>query len=319
MKDLPPAVLGATVTARARREQSMRQLRERISKLYIYNKMSTEKIAKEVGLGSRKAVEYHLKKIREEWKANTLRAFSDLRSEQLAELDRLYEEAINAWERSKTEKTTRVNKAKGPAGAGASPTSAEAATRTEEQVGNPAFLDLALKIAERKAKLLGTDAPTRIETSGPGGGPLQFALRADPKAVEERIADLDARRALEPPALSEQLAARRAGELPGEIIDVVSSPGPGAEPDASAPGPGLPSSAPGPSAEGSLSLSDSPPDPAPLERRPGPITPQPPIDTSSGSAVEKDADPTAHGEGVTGPPHVEGSPAGDAPDEGAGS
>jgi len=294
--------------------------------------MSTDQIAKVVGLGSRKAVQYHLVKIREEWKENTLRAFSDLRAEQLAELDRLYMEAILAWERSKTDKTTRVNKAKGPAGSGASPTSAEAATRTEEQSGNAAFLDLALKIAERKAKLLGLDAPTRIETSGPGGGPLQFALRAEPKAVEERIAELDARWVPADPALTGQIASMRSGPVtidaevlgpsdPGPGPDLsdaaAEAPGPGPGPAgpssqdlgpgpyASAPGPGSPSAPAGASDPAPLPLPEGPPDRDPLERRPGSDPPRSPSD----NLRENSRGPISEGENFSAPTEKTGAPA----------
>lgn len=55
---------------------------------------------------------------------------------------------------------------------------------------NPRHADTILKIMERKAKLQGLDAPTRIEQSGVGGNPIQ--LQAIPiidwsKATEEEI------------------------------------------------------------------------------------------------------------------------------------
>ena len=55
---------------------------------------------------------------------------------------------------------------------------------------NPRHADTILKIMERKAKLQGLDAPTRIEQSGVGGNPIQ--LQAVPmidwsKATEEEI------------------------------------------------------------------------------------------------------------------------------------
>ncbi|MHB8867449.1 MAG: hypothetical protein ACYC6T_08080 [Thermoleophilia bacterium] len=39
--------------------------------------------------------------------------------------------------------------------------------------GNPAAIDRVLKILERRARILGIDAPERRELSGPGGGPIQ--------------------------------------------------------------------------------------------------------------------------------------------------
>lgn len=39
--------------------------------------------------------------------------------------------------------------------------------------GNQGAVDRVLRIAERRAKLLGLDAPVRQEVTGPGGGPIQ--------------------------------------------------------------------------------------------------------------------------------------------------
>ncbi len=39
--------------------------------------------------------------------------------------------------------------------------------------GNPPAIDRVLKILERRARILGIDAPERREFSGPGGGPIQ--------------------------------------------------------------------------------------------------------------------------------------------------
>ncbi|HKJ76511.1 MAG TPA: hypothetical protein VKA64_04830, partial [Gammaproteobacteria bacterium] len=41
--------------------------------------------------------------------------------------------------------------------------------------GDPQAVEKALKVSERRARLLGIDAPTRGELSGPGGGPLEVS------------------------------------------------------------------------------------------------------------------------------------------------
>ena len=43
--------------------------------------------------------------------------------------------------------------------------------------GNPAAVDRMLKIQERRAKLLGLDAPAKQEVSGPDGGAIQIDAR----------------------------------------------------------------------------------------------------------------------------------------------
>jgi hypothetical protein len=41
---------------------------------------------------------------------------------------------------------------------------------------SPRVTDSILRIGERRAKLTGIDAPTRLEQSGPGGGPMEYDL-----------------------------------------------------------------------------------------------------------------------------------------------
>jgi hypothetical protein len=56
--------------------------------------------------------------------------------------------------------------------------------------GNPRVVDTLLRISERYAKLLGLDAPQRIETSGPGAGPIQTqdeALDFSKLSLEEKL------------------------------------------------------------------------------------------------------------------------------------
>lgn len=48
---------------------------------------------------------------------------------------------------------------------------------TNALAGEPGVVDRVLKIMERRAKLLGLDAPARAELSGPDGGPLETVAR----------------------------------------------------------------------------------------------------------------------------------------------
>ncbi len=43
--------------------------------------------------------------------------------------------------------------------------------------GDLDHVDRALKISERRAKITGIDAPTKVESSGPGGGPIQHEAK----------------------------------------------------------------------------------------------------------------------------------------------
>lgn len=54
--------------------------------------------------------------------------------------------------------------------------------------GNQGAVDRVLRIQERRAKLLGLDAPSKSEVGGPGGGPVEIA------GAKEALAALLARR-----------------------------------------------------------------------------------------------------------------------------
>lgn len=60
---------------------------------------------------------------------------------------------------------------------------------------NPRVVDTLLRIQERRARLLGLDAPTKWEGSGPDGGPIPVAVVDPQGALLKRIADM--RRRLE--------------------------------------------------------------------------------------------------------------------------
>ncbi len=65
---------------------------------------------------------------------------------------------------------------------------------------------LRLRIKERKAKLLGLDAPAKQEISAPGGGPIQ----TDVKVILDALNDPDTRDALD--ALSRRLESQPSGD-----------------------------------------------------------------------------------------------------------
>ena len=56
------------------------------------------------------------------------------------------------------------------------------------EAGQQTAVDRVLRIQERRAKLLGLDAPTKSEVGGPGGGPVEIA------GAKEALAALLARR-----------------------------------------------------------------------------------------------------------------------------
>jgi hypothetical protein len=59
--------------------------------------------------------------------------------------------------------------------------------------GDPAAVSVALRVSERRAKLLGLDAPSRRELSGADGGPIEIAPTIDLTRLSDAdLATLDA-------------------------------------------------------------------------------------------------------------------------------
>lgn len=93
-----------------------------------------------------------------EWKRQRLDNIDQYVTQELQKLDRMEVEAWEAWEKSKQEKETKSMRQTDNG------TSKE--LRKEDMYGNPKYLDLLLNIQQRRAKLLGYDAPVKIDLTG---------------------------------------------------------------------------------------------------------------------------------------------------------
>ncbi len=108
----------------------------RLTELYLKG-WSQRRIADELGT-THQLVYYHLKKIRAEWKAEALQNIDELQSRELAKLDKLESTYWEAWDRS-----FAMNGA-----------------------GKHDYLDGVMKAIDRRCKLLGLDAPVKLEHGG---------------------------------------------------------------------------------------------------------------------------------------------------------
>lgn len=103
---------------------------------------------------------------------------------QLAQARKIMAESWAAWERSKLAKA-RITRKKGGQG---EPTGE--AQSTEAQVGNVAYLRLAMEAMEREAKLLGLDAPQKHTPTDPSGT-TPYALTGESlETLQARVARL---------------------------------------------------------------------------------------------------------------------------------
>lgn len=138
----------------------------------------TEALNKEIAsrnLGytiSIQTVYYDMRQCLIEWKRDQLDNIEEYITQELRKLDNMEREAWAAWEASKLGKERTKNRTS------ARPrkvlTEEEKTgdwygydeTMNETSAGNPRFLDLALNIMQRRAKLLGIDKPIKIEIPG---------------------------------------------------------------------------------------------------------------------------------------------------------
>ena len=108
-------------------------------------------------------VYYDIQKLLISWKRDQLESIDQYVTLELQKLDKMETEAWNAWELSKQKKTKNKTKKAGNGLMGRQIMTEEA---TETTSGNPRYLDLLLNVQHRRAKMLGFDAPIKIDIPG---------------------------------------------------------------------------------------------------------------------------------------------------------
>jgi hypothetical protein len=119
-----------------------------------------------------------------QWRAAASRDVAEWIRLELEGLDDVERKAREAWERGigKKQKTVTERNVDGKGGG------SKARVETEDLNGDPRFLSIILDCQQRRAKLLGLDAPEKKEHTGPGGGPIQVEI--DDATRAERIVAL---------------------------------------------------------------------------------------------------------------------------------
>ena len=108
-------------------------------------------------------VYYDIQQMLIEWKRNQLESIDQYVTAELQKLDKMEVEAWSAWEMSKQSKKKNEVKKGGNGGLSRQIMTKEV---TETRCGNPRYLDLLLNIQQRRAKMLGFDAPIKIDIPG---------------------------------------------------------------------------------------------------------------------------------------------------------
>jgi hypothetical protein len=142
--------------------------RETIARLRLRCR-TLQQIADETGL-SHATVKREMRLIEAEWREAAREDIATVKARELQKLDDLEAEARAEWERSKLDWQKRVveDKPVGTRGGGGRAAKVE----TGGQCGDPRYLNVLLSIQERRAKILGSDAPTKIAPTNPDGTEL---------------------------------------------------------------------------------------------------------------------------------------------------
>ena len=104
-----------------------------------------------------------------EWKRQRLQNIDDYVTQELRKLDRMEVALWTAWEESRTGKRREKNRTSAKPRKVLTEEEKTAdwygydETQTETSAGNPRFLDLLLSVQQRRAKLLGYDAPVKVD------------------------------------------------------------------------------------------------------------------------------------------------------------
>jgi len=169
-------------------KQDIEKRRSEVARLYLQGLYQVD-IASHVGV-SLPTIERDLRVIRNRWQESALRDFDQIRAEQLAKLDLMESQLWAQWQRScetilKTRKETRkATKYPGT----------NHAREKVEQTGDPRYMMAILNIIERRCKLIGLDAPTKVAPTDPSGTKPYEGL-TDSAAVDRITALLDQARA----------------------------------------------------------------------------------------------------------------------------
>ena len=138
-------------------------------------------------------VYYDLQQCLIEWKRERMDNIDDYVTQELKKLDRIEVELWEAWENSKTGKLREKNR-KHPGRPRKVLDENDdpeyygyEETTTETSAGNPRFLDLLLNVQQRRAKLLGFDAPVKIEIPGVHTPTESDTPKYDVKAIPEDL------------------------------------------------------------------------------------------------------------------------------------
>lgn len=145
---------------------------ERISALYLKGKRQAE-IADELGV-TQQQVSYDLRTIHKRWRESSLININEAKHRELERIDLLEQTYWDAWERSLGERMkTRTERNTTNGGDGQRD---KASVEKETLLGDPRYLAGIERCIELRCKILGINAPQRVEHSGKDGSKITFEV-----------------------------------------------------------------------------------------------------------------------------------------------
>jgi predicted transcriptional regulator len=134
--------------------------------LYLQGLLQAD-IADQLGI-DQSTVSRDLKALQSEWLASALVDFDEVKSQEMAKIDRLEREYWQAWVRSceDAEQTRSCEDAEQTTQEGTLTNVDEVKKTSKGHAGDPRFLKGVQWCIERRCKILGVDAPERHEISG---------------------------------------------------------------------------------------------------------------------------------------------------------
>lgn len=121
---------------------------------------------------SQQTVSLDLKALDQIWRNSALVNTDKWKKELINQYRYLYQQALSAWELSLEDAETTIQEAIDSGEGGNGGQRLKVSTKTEGQSGNPALLAQAQAALKALREILGVDAATKLEHSGPDGGPI---------------------------------------------------------------------------------------------------------------------------------------------------
>lgn len=162
-------------TRKKRTPLQLKQDRVRIAEMYIQGYYQSQ-IGEELGL-TQQQISYDLKVIQRQWLKQTTMALDEYKARELAKIDYLEQTYWKSWRRSLEDTKADTLKARvgqGQSGGQAQPI--ERTVKTENNCGDPRFLQGVERCIEQRRKMLGLDAEQTIKLTGDRNRPVVLNL-----------------------------------------------------------------------------------------------------------------------------------------------